>query len=74
MQIPTSVWRFTLISLRYFFACDLSFTFCDFDTVALLIINTVLAHHTLTLTSDAWSRDVQYCNVAGSTADMFIIR
>ena len=42
MQIPTLVPRVTLIFLRYLFACDLSFTFCDFDTVVFLIITTVV--------------------------------
>ena len=27
--------------LRYLFACELSFTFCEFDTVAVLIMSTV---------------------------------
>jgi len=43
--------KFTLIFLRYLFACDLAFTFCDFDTVAFLIISTVATHHRLTLIS-----------------------
>ena len=30
--------------LRYLFACDLSFTFCDSDTVAFLIISTAVTH------------------------------
>ena len=42
MQIPTFVPRFTLIFLRYLFARDLSFTSCDFDTVAFFIISTVV--------------------------------
>ena len=42
MQIPTLLPRFTLIFLRYLLACDPSFTFCDFDTVAFLIISTVV--------------------------------
>jgi len=29
------------VFLRYLFACDLSFTFCDFDTMAFLIVSTV---------------------------------
>jgi len=36
--------------LRYLFACELSFTFCDFDTVAFLIISTVIIHCMLTKT------------------------
>ena len=51
MQISTLVRRFILISLRYLFACELSFTFCDFDTVAFLIITTNVIHHMLTLVS-----------------------
>jgi len=51
MQIPTSVRKFTLSFLGYLFACDLSFTFCDFDTVAFLIINTAVTCHRLTLIS-----------------------
>ena len=48
--------------LRYLFACDLSFTFCDFDTMAFLIISTVVTHRRLMVISkltcgDAWSRD-----------------
>ena len=34
MQIPTLVWWFTSIFLSYLFACDLTFTICDYDTVA----------------------------------------
>jgi len=34
MQIPTLVRRFTLIFLIYLIARDLSFAFCDSDTVA----------------------------------------
>jgi len=41
MQIPTLVRRFTSIFLRYLLARDLPSTFCDFDTVAFLIISTV---------------------------------
>jgi len=37
MQIPTLV-------QRYLYACDLSFTFCAFDTVAFLIVITVVTH------------------------------
>ena len=37
--------------LRYLFACDHSFTFCDFDTVAFLIISTVVAHRRLMVIS-----------------------
>jgi len=32
------------VFLRYLFARDLSFTFCDSDTVAFLIISTVVTH------------------------------
>ena len=42
MEIPTLARRFTEIFLRYLFARDLSFTFCDSDTVAFLIISTVV--------------------------------
>jgi len=75
MQISTSVRRFILIFLRY--ACELSFTFGDFDTVAFLIISTVVIHHVLTLISYAVMHGhvtVQHCNVAWSTTDTFIIR
>ena len=41
-------WAFCL---RYLFACELSFTFCDFDTVAFLIITTVIIHRMITLIS-----------------------
>jgi len=51
MQIPTSIRKFTLSFLGYLFACGLSFTFCDFDTVAFLIINTAVTCHRLTLIS-----------------------
>ena len=51
MQISTSVRRFILIFLRY--ACELSFTFGDFDTVAFLIISAVVIYHVLTLISYA---------------------
>jgi len=44
MQISTLVRRFTVIFLRYLFARDLSFTFCDFDTMAFLTISTVVTH------------------------------
>jgi len=37
--------------LRYLFARDRSFTFCDFDTVAFLIISTVVAHRRLMVIS-----------------------
>ena len=42
-------WKF--LFLRYLFACELSFTFCDFDTVAFLIISTVVKHSMLTFIS-----------------------
>ena len=32
MRIPALVWRFNLIFLRYLFASDLSFTFCDWHS------------------------------------------
>jgi len=52
MQIATLVcWRFTLIFLRYLFARDLSFTFCDFDTVAVLIMSTIVTHRRLMVIS-----------------------
>jgi len=53
MQIPTLVRRFILIFLRFLFACELSFTFCEFDTVAFLIVSTVVTHRMLTLISQA---------------------
>ena len=40
MQIPTLVRRLVLIFLRYLFACELSFTFYDFEAVAFLTIST----------------------------------
>jgi len=36
---------------RYLFPCELSFTFCDFDTVAVPMINTVVTHRRLAVTS-----------------------
>ena len=42
MQISTFVPTFILIFLRYLFACELSFTFWDSDTVAFLIMTTVV--------------------------------
>ena len=42
MQISTLVPRFILIFLRDLFPCELSFTFCEFDTVVFLIISTVV--------------------------------
>ena len=51
MQISTLIRRFILISLRHLFPCELSFTFCEFDTVAFLIISTVVIHRMLTLIS-----------------------
>ena len=47
LQILTSLRRSTLIFLRYLFAYGLSFTFCDFDRVAFLIISTAVTHHRL---------------------------
>ena len=44
MQTLTLVQRFTLIFLRYLFARDLPFTFRDSETVAFLIISTVVTH------------------------------
>jgi len=41
------------VFLRYLFACDLSFTFCDFDTMAFLIVSTVVIHRMLLLISYA---------------------
>jgi len=49
MQIPTLFRIFTSICLSYLFPRELSFTFCDFDTVAFLIIGTVVKHRMLTL-------------------------
>jgi len=46
-----TVRRLTLIFLRHLFACDLSFTFCDFDTVALLMTSTAVTHYRLTVIS-----------------------
>ena len=40
-----------IIFLRDIFACELSFTFCDLDTVAFLIKSTVVIHQMLTLIS-----------------------
>ena len=45
--ISTLVRRSILIFLRYLFPCELSITFCEFDTVAFLIINTVVIHRML---------------------------
>ena len=53
MQTSTLVRRFILIFLRYLFAGELSFTFCDFDTVAFLIISTAVTHRMLMLISQA---------------------
>ena len=39
-KISTFVQTFILIFLRYLFACELSFTFCDFEAVAFLTIST----------------------------------
>ena len=46
---------------RYLFACELSFTFCDFDTVAFSIISTVVIHCMLILLSQA---NLQWCMVS----------
>ena len=51
MLISTLVWRFILIFLRYLFACELSFTYFESDTVAFLIISAVAIHRMLTLIS-----------------------
>jgi len=55
MQISTFVPGFILIFIffRYLFPCELSFTFCEFDIVAFLIISTVVIHLMLTLISKA---------------------
>jgi len=37
--------------LRYVFACELSFTFCDFDIEAFWIISTAVTHQMLMLIS-----------------------
>jgi len=63
MQIPTWVRRSILIFLRYLYACELSFTFRDTDTVAFLIISTIVTHHTLTLVSSSCN-DAQSCDHA----------
>jgi len=55
MQISTLVRRFILIFLRRLLPCELSFTFCDFDTVAFLIISSVVIHRMLTLITQAYS-------------------
>ena len=55
MQIPTLVGRCTLIFIRYLFECYLSFIFYDFESMAFLIINTVITHHKLTLISSICS-------------------
>ena len=51
IQIPTLVWWFTLIFLSYLFACDLTFTICDYDTVAFFDYKYCCNTHTLTLTT-----------------------
>jgi len=71
MQITTSVPRFTLTFLRHLFACDRSFTICNFDKVDFLIICTVATHRRFMLSvrltcSNEWSRDratLQCCTV-----------
>jgi len=60
MQISTLVRRFILIFLKHLFARELSLTFCDFDTVAFLIISTVVIHRVLTFINKA---NLQWCMV-----------
>jgi len=40
-----------LIFFTYLCTCELSFTFCDFDTVAFFTMSTVVMHHMLMLIS-----------------------
>ena len=62
MPISTFVRICILIFLRHLLSCELSFTYCEFGTVAILIIDNVVIHRMLTLISyanlqciDAWS-------------------
>jgi len=67
MQIYTLFKRFILIFLDIYLHVKCFSHFCDFDTVAFLIISTTVIHHMLTLISKAnlqWSMVMLLCDIA----------